>query len=139
MHRDWIMHDVINWIIVTIIIINNIYISISRLLKMLNLQQIGRNYYNPSDPVSIPNHRFGKNPWVSEECQATGCWLSGGVLVPCRIPTGCLVLWLALGLLYNLVGLSLPGVPSCGCGVLPAINLPYTAWLMGGTGQCPAG
>ncbi|NXJ77374.1 PIWL1 protein, partial [Trogon melanurus] len=29
-----------------------------RLLKMLNLQQIGRNYYNPSDPVSIPNHRL---------------------------------------------------------------------------------
>ncbi|NWS11840.1 PIWL1 protein, partial [Pachyramphus minor] len=29
-----------------------------RLLKMLNLQQIGRNYYNPGDPVSIPNHRL---------------------------------------------------------------------------------
>ncbi|NXM66782.1 PIWL1 protein, partial [Serilophus lunatus] len=29
-----------------------------RLLKMLNLQQIGRNYYNPSDPVSMPNHRL---------------------------------------------------------------------------------
>nr|XP_009512092.1 PREDICTED: piwi-like protein 1 isoform X2 [Phalacrocorax carbo] len=29
-----------------------------RLLKMLNLQQIGRNYYNPSDPISIPNHRL---------------------------------------------------------------------------------
>ncbi|KFQ17384.1 Piwi-like 1 [Merops nubicus] len=29
-----------------------------RLLKMLNLQQIGRNYYNPSDPVSIPKHRL---------------------------------------------------------------------------------
>uniref|UniRef100_A0A8C4K812 Piwi-like protein 1 n=1 Tax=Dromaius novaehollandiae TaxID=8790 RepID=A0A8C4K812_DRONO len=29
-----------------------------RLLKMMNLQQIGRNYYNPSDPVSIPNHRL---------------------------------------------------------------------------------
>ncbi|KFU89584.1 Piwi-like 1 [Chaetura pelagica] len=29
-----------------------------RLLKMLNLQQIGRNFYNPGDPVSIPNHRL---------------------------------------------------------------------------------
>ncbi|XP_065548859.1 piwi-like protein 1 isoform X2 [Lathamus discolor] len=29
-----------------------------RLLKMLNLQQIGRNYYNPNDPISIPNHRL---------------------------------------------------------------------------------
>ncbi|NXU48963.1 PIWL1 protein, partial [Turnix velox] len=29
-----------------------------RLLKMLNLQQIGRNYYNPSDPISIPKHRL---------------------------------------------------------------------------------
>ncbi|NXE51879.1 PIWL1 protein, partial [Casuarius casuarius] len=29
-----------------------------RLLKMMNLQQIGRNYYNPSDPISIPNHRL---------------------------------------------------------------------------------
>uniref|UniRef100_A0A8B9CLL1 Piwi like RNA-mediated gene silencing 1 n=1 Tax=Anser brachyrhynchus TaxID=132585 RepID=A0A8B9CLL1_9AVES len=29
-----------------------------RLLKMMNLQQIGRNYYNPNDPVSIPNHRL---------------------------------------------------------------------------------
>ncbi|XP_069726924.1 piwi-like protein 1 [Phaenicophaeus curvirostris] len=29
-----------------------------RLLKMLNLQQIGRNYYNPSHPVDIPNHRL---------------------------------------------------------------------------------
>lgn len=27
---------------------------------MMNLQQIGRNYYNPKDPVSIPNHRFDK-------------------------------------------------------------------------------
>lgn len=24
----------------------------------MNLQQIGRNYYNPSDPIDIPNHRF---------------------------------------------------------------------------------
>lgn len=30
----------------------------SRLLKIMNLQQIGRNYYNPSDPIDIPNHRF---------------------------------------------------------------------------------
>uniref|UniRef100_A0A8C3ILA1 Piwi like RNA-mediated gene silencing 1 n=1 Tax=Chrysemys picta bellii TaxID=8478 RepID=A0A8C3ILA1_CHRPI len=29
-----------------------------RLLKIMNLQQIGRNYYNPSDPISVPNHRL---------------------------------------------------------------------------------
>ncbi|NWR55762.1 PIWL1 protein, partial [Bucorvus abyssinicus] len=29
-----------------------------RLLKMLNLQQIGRNYYNPSDPIIVPKHRL---------------------------------------------------------------------------------
>ncbi|NXY90108.1 PIWL1 protein, partial [Alcedo cyanopectus] len=29
-----------------------------RLLKMLNLQQIGRNYYNPNDPIIIPKHRL---------------------------------------------------------------------------------
>uniref|UniRef100_A0A8C4YSN2 Piwi-like protein 1 n=1 Tax=Gopherus evgoodei TaxID=1825980 RepID=A0A8C4YSN2_9SAUR len=29
-----------------------------RLLKIMNLQQIGRNYYNPNDPISIPNHRL---------------------------------------------------------------------------------
>nr|XP_020644546.1 piwi-like protein 1 [Pogona vitticeps]XP_020644547.1 piwi-like protein 1 [Pogona vitticeps]XP_020644548.1 piwi-like protein 1 [Pogona vitticeps] len=29
-----------------------------RLLRMLSLQQIGRNYYNPSDPISIPKHRL---------------------------------------------------------------------------------
>ncbi|XP_033924233.1 piwi-like protein 1 isoform X2 [Melopsittacus undulatus] len=29
-----------------------------RLLKMLNLQQIGRNYYNPNDPINIPSHRL---------------------------------------------------------------------------------
>ncbi|CAI5797278.1 Uncharacterized protein PODLI_1B036701 [Podarcis lilfordi] len=29
-----------------------------RLLKIMNLQQIGRNYYNPSDPISIPKHRL---------------------------------------------------------------------------------
>lgn len=40
--------------------VNDIFISTCRLLKMMNLQQIGRNYYNPNDPVSIPNHRFGK-------------------------------------------------------------------------------
>eukprot|EP00069_Balaena_mysticetus_P005325 bmy_17974T0 len=28
------------------------------LLKIMNLQQIGRNYYNPSDPIDIPNHRL---------------------------------------------------------------------------------
>ncbi|CAF87346.1 unnamed protein product, partial [Tetraodon nigroviridis] len=28
------------------------------ILKVLNLQQIGRNYYNPNDPLNIPQHRF---------------------------------------------------------------------------------
>ncbi|NXP80195.1 PIWL1 protein, partial [Ramphastos sulfuratus] len=28
-----------------------------RILKMLNLQQIGRNYYNPNDSITIPDHR----------------------------------------------------------------------------------
>lgn len=51
------MHGVMMIIIIKVILLNYIHFSISRLLKMLNLQQIGRNYYNPSDPVSIPNHR----------------------------------------------------------------------------------
>ncbi|XP_065594749.1 piwi-like protein 1 isoform X1 [Cyrtonyx montezumae] len=29
-----------------------------RLLKMMSFQQIGRNYYNPKDPISVPNHRL---------------------------------------------------------------------------------
>nr|XP_033813092.1 piwi-like protein 1 isoform X1 [Geotrypetes seraphini]XP_033813093.1 piwi-like protein 1 isoform X1 [Geotrypetes seraphini]XP_033813094.1 piwi-like protein 1 isoform X1 [Geotrypetes seraphini]XP_033813095.1 piwi-like protein 1 isoform X1 [Geotrypetes seraphini]XP_033813096.1 piwi-like protein 1 isoform X1 [Geotrypetes seraphini] len=29
-----------------------------RLLKMMNLQQIGRNYYNPNDPVTVAAHRL---------------------------------------------------------------------------------
>ncbi|KAJ7309724.1 hypothetical protein JRQ81_007787 [Phrynocephalus forsythii] len=29
-----------------------------RLLRMLSLQQIGRNYYNPSDPISVPKHKL---------------------------------------------------------------------------------
>ncbi|XP_062999758.1 piwi-like protein 1 [Elgaria multicarinata webbii] len=29
-----------------------------RLLKIMNLQQIGRNYYKPSDPIDIPKHRL---------------------------------------------------------------------------------
>ncbi|MEJ1282125.1 hypothetical protein NN561_013078 [Cricetulus griseus] len=32
-------------------------LGLLRLLKIMNLQQIGRNYYNPSDPIDIPNHR----------------------------------------------------------------------------------
>ncbi|CAF90296.1 unnamed protein product, partial [Tetraodon nigroviridis] len=28
------------------------------ILKVLNLQQIGRNYYNPNDPLNIPQHRL---------------------------------------------------------------------------------
>ncbi|XP_067557331.1 piwi-like protein 1 isoform X2 [Pseudorca crassidens] len=34
-----------------------------RLLKMMNLQQIGRNYYNPSDPIDIPNHRYNNKTY----------------------------------------------------------------------------
>ncbi|XP_042319601.1 LOW QUALITY PROTEIN: piwi-like protein 1 [Sceloporus undulatus] len=33
-------------------------IIFKRLLKIMNLQQIGRNYYNPTDPISIPKHRL---------------------------------------------------------------------------------
>ncbi|XP_071783915.1 piwi-like protein 1 isoform X2 [Centroberyx gerrardi] len=29
-----------------------------RILRMLNMQQIGRNYYSPSDPLNIPQHRL---------------------------------------------------------------------------------
>lgn len=29
-----------------------------RLLRIMSLQQIGRNYYNPGDPISIPKHRL---------------------------------------------------------------------------------
>uniref|UniRef100_A0AAY4B2B8 Piwi-like protein 1 n=1 Tax=Denticeps clupeoides TaxID=299321 RepID=A0AAY4B2B8_9TELE len=29
-----------------------------RILRMLNMQQIGRHYYNPDDPLSIPQHRL---------------------------------------------------------------------------------
>uniref|UniRef100_A0A4W3IWE6 Piwi-like RNA-mediated gene silencing 1 n=1 Tax=Callorhinchus milii TaxID=7868 RepID=A0A4W3IWE6_CALMI len=29
-----------------------------RLLKIMSLQQIGRNYYNPQDPIMIPQHRI---------------------------------------------------------------------------------
>ncbi|XP_049722435.1 piwi-like protein 1 isoform X2 [Elephas maximus indicus] len=34
-----------------------------RLLKIMNLQQIGRNYYNPSDPIDIPNHRYNNKTY----------------------------------------------------------------------------
>ncbi|XP_040898291.1 piwi-like protein 1 isoform X1 [Toxotes jaculatrix] len=29
-----------------------------RILRILNMQQIGRNYYNPNDPLNIPRHRL---------------------------------------------------------------------------------
>ncbi|XP_062855469.1 piwi-like protein 1 isoform X2 [Trichomycterus rosablanca] len=29
-----------------------------RILRMLNMQQIGRHYYNPDDPLNIPQHRL---------------------------------------------------------------------------------
>ncbi|KAM8962021.1 piwi-like protein 1 [Pelodytes ibericus] len=29
-----------------------------RLLKMMNMKQIGRNYYNPNDPIEITNHHL---------------------------------------------------------------------------------
>ncbi|MCI4381245.1 hypothetical protein PGIGA_G00249450 [Pangasianodon gigas] len=29
-----------------------------RILKILNMQQIGRHYYNPEDPLNIPQHRL---------------------------------------------------------------------------------
>ncbi|TNM90204.1 hypothetical protein fugu_004438 [Takifugu bimaculatus] len=30
----------------------------TRILKILNMQQIGRNFYNPNDPLDIPQHRL---------------------------------------------------------------------------------
>uniref|UniRef100_A0A8C3A461 Piwi-like RNA-mediated gene silencing 1 n=1 Tax=Cyclopterus lumpus TaxID=8103 RepID=A0A8C3A461_CYCLU len=33
-------------------------IMFRRILRMLNMQQIGRNYYNPNDPLNIPQHRL---------------------------------------------------------------------------------
>ncbi|KAF4076543.1 hypothetical protein AMELA_G00216310 [Ameiurus melas] len=32
-------------------------IIFKRILKILNMQQIGRHYYNPEDPLNIPQHR----------------------------------------------------------------------------------
>lgn len=29
-----------------------------RILRILNMQQIGRNYYSPSDPLNIPQHKY---------------------------------------------------------------------------------
>ncbi|KAM9360706.1 piwi-like protein 1 [Symphorus nematophorus] len=29
-----------------------------RILRILNMQQIGRNYYNPNDPLNIPQHKL---------------------------------------------------------------------------------
>uniref|UniRef100_A0A4W3J605 Piwi-like RNA-mediated gene silencing 1 n=1 Tax=Callorhinchus milii TaxID=7868 RepID=A0A4W3J605_CALMI len=34
-----------------------------RLLKIMSLQQIGRNYYNPQDPIMIPQHRYTIMVW----------------------------------------------------------------------------
>ncbi|KAM9858804.1 piwi-like protein 1 [Aulostomus maculatus] len=33
-------------------------IIFKRILRILNMQQIGRNYYNPHDPLNIPQHRL---------------------------------------------------------------------------------
>ncbi|XP_053507651.1 piwi-like protein 1 isoform X2 [Ictalurus furcatus] len=33
-------------------------IIFKRILKILNMQQIGRHYYNPEDPLNIPQHRL---------------------------------------------------------------------------------
>ncbi|XP_075903162.1 piwi-like protein 1 [Nelusetta ayraudi] len=33
-------------------------ILFKRILRILNMQQIGRNYYSPSDPLSIPQHKL---------------------------------------------------------------------------------
>lgn len=80
-HSDWTMHDVMMMMMIIVIMLKDINFSIFRLLKMLNLQQIGRNYYNPSDPVSIPNHRSGRSPWFSEGAGA-GAAAGRAVLVP---------------------------------------------------------
>ncbi|XP_041792667.1 piwi-like protein 1 [Chelmon rostratus] len=33
-------------------------IILRRILRILNMQQIGRNYYNPGDPLNVPQHRL---------------------------------------------------------------------------------
>ncbi|KAM6930622.1 piwi-like protein 1 [Xenentodon cancila] len=33
-------------------------IIIKKVLKLLNMQQIGRNYYNPEDPLNVPQHKL---------------------------------------------------------------------------------
>lgn len=32
--------------------------NVYRILRILNMQQIGRNYYSPSDPLNIPQHKY---------------------------------------------------------------------------------
>ncbi|XP_076010323.1 piwi-like protein 1 isoform X2 [Genypterus blacodes] len=32
--------------------------TMRRILKMLNMQQLGRHYYSPSDPLNVPQHRL---------------------------------------------------------------------------------
>lgn len=34
------------------------FYNVFRILRMLDMQQIGRNYYNPKDPLNIPQHRY---------------------------------------------------------------------------------
>lgn len=33
-------------------------ISFYRILRILDMQQIGRNYYNPKDPLNVPQHKY---------------------------------------------------------------------------------
>ncbi len=48
-----------------------------RILRILNMQQIGRHYYNPDDPFNIPQHRFW-NICVVCHLPSVGKWLNIG-------------------------------------------------------------
>ncbi|XP_078401913.1 piwi-like protein 4 isoform X2 [Cetorhinus maximus] len=38
-------------------------ITIKKVLKMLSMYQIGRNFYNPSTPIQIPQHRYNNKTY----------------------------------------------------------------------------
>lgn len=48
------------------------------MLRIMNMQQIGRHYYNPDDPFNIPQHRFGNQSFVCV-CFATERKIEHGI------------------------------------------------------------
>lgn len=48
-----------------------LFILCCRILRILNMQQIGRHYYNPDDPFNIPQHRF----WNKCVCMSVHTYL----------------------------------------------------------------